>query len=302
MPPATSASPHPGSHQPAQRLHHRDFGVDSVATRLNIGTAAGLALLWVVLLPIARRAHRRIAQQHLVDDVTGLPSRAVLPSLLDDGIQQVGRTGHQLVILFVDLDGFKRVNDTVGHHIADDVLRETADRLRGLVGVGDHVCRFAGDEFVVIASVRGGQGADGLATRVVEAISTPFAVTPGLRLSASVGLACADDPSTRSLDILRQADLAMYHAKALGGGRHATFDEELEASARCRQWVEAELGTTIASEQGLWVAYQPQVRVIRRGSETLCRAGPASERGRCRPATASTVRVRRSARPPPRSG
>jgi diguanylate cyclase (GGDEF)-like protein len=169
------------------------------------------------------RAAQLLAQH---DPLTGLPNRRLLHDRLQEALLRARRTKEIVAVLMIDLDDFKPVNDTHGHKAGDEVLRLTADRLKGCLRITDTVTRFGGDEFVIIAEC-GAATADvgAVAAKVLEAVARPIpalwsrAGTPDVRVSCSIGASQfprdGDDPDT----LIRLADAAMYQAKQSGRGR-----------------------------------------------------------------------------------
>jgi diguanylate cyclase (GGDEF)-like protein len=165
---------------------------------------------------VALRLQRQLEHAAMHDGTTGLPNRRALE-------EHAGRLPavHRLAVVFVDLDGFKAVNDRLGHALGDDVLREVGRRLEASVRAGDLVARYGGDEFVVVCGAEGDDPPASLAERLRHAIAEPYPFLPvELRLGASIGIAVGDGPS--SIDrLIRAADQAMYRAKSEGGNRVA---------------------------------------------------------------------------------
>lgn len=164
-------------------------------------------------------AEDQLRHRSLHDHLTGLPNRALVCDRLEGAIARAGGTGGDLVVLFIDLDGFKTVNDTLGHGAGDELLGEVAQRLLAQVRPGDVVGRLAGDEFVVICEDAPTTAATALAHRLLGAISAPFELDLGdATIGASIGLARTepgDDPEA----LLHRADEAMYRAKHAGKGQ-----------------------------------------------------------------------------------
>jgi diguanylate cyclase (GGDEF)-like protein len=201
----------------------------------------------------------RVSALH--DALTGLPNRALLGQRLEHLALRAQRSHATAAVLFVDLDKFKRVNDTHGHAVGDELLVAVAQRLEGVVRPGDTLARVAGDEFVILCEdlVEAGD-AEILATRMQSELSRPFemgGVTLGV--SASVGIAFAGPGSSINAQLLTDADTAMYQAKRRGGGVHQVIDLREAKEAADRDHLEAELGR--AQDRGeLDLAYQPIVR------------------------------------------
>ncbi len=166
-----------------------------------------------------------------------------------------------LAIMFLDLDGFKDVNDGHGHPAGDKVLRVVSERLSATVRSGDFVGRLGGDEFMIVAEpVDGPTGALLLAERVTQEINEPIRVgSTTVRVSASIGIALADDTTRLTADeLLHDADLAVYKAKELGGMRIQLCDETLHAELLHRTGVERDLHRALANDE-LVLFYQPIV-------------------------------------------
>ena len=152
-----------------------------------------------------------------VDDLTGLPNRAAFSASLDLAIERARQGGGKFVVFYMDLDGFKQVNDTLGHAAGDAVLRETAVRLQAALRESDRVFRLGGDEFTVLSDGRGGVGAMALAQRLIAEIARPFAVDAvSVSIGLSVGAACGPEHGLEAGQLLECADQALYRAKKAG--------------------------------------------------------------------------------------
>src|SRR3954451_23498327 len=196
------------------------------------------------------------------DPLTDLPNRARLHELIDSELRRPGRSA--VSVLFLDVDGFKEVNDSLGHEVGDDLLRQLAERLTGRTRAGDTVGRLGGDEFVVLCPDCDADGATALAQRFRSSFDRPFALAGRVaRLTASIGVATAaeGDTAVRSTDVVRDADLAMYAAKAAGRNGVRMFSTELRSAAQRGLLVAAELEEAIAAGQ-LVVHYQPVLRCV----------------------------------------
>jgi diguanylate cyclase (GGDEF)-like protein len=171
-------------------------------------------------------ADRVMRHRALHDDLTGLPNRALLLERLDRAIVRRRREGQPVGLLFVDLDGFKRVNDTIGHAAGDDLLREVTGRLGDEVRRDDTLARLAGDEFVVLLDDVDRPDALDMGTRLLDALQQPFSIA-GRRVTigASVGFAMATDDLVHPDELLQQADWVMYEAKAAGRNQLREFDD-----------------------------------------------------------------------------
>ncbi|AZI56892.1 EAL domain-containing protein [Nakamurella antarctica] len=201
-------------------------------------------------------ARDRLAHFALHDELTGLPNRALLTNRLEQALARPREQGEQVALLFVDLDHFKLVNDSLGHATGDSLLRQAAQRLGAATRGTDTVARIGGDEFVVLCESISGPLAEQLAERVVLAFRVPFSLagTEAL-ITASVGVAVADSDTTPA-ELLRDADTAMYRAKNAGRNAAAAFTPELRAINLRR--VEIETRLRPALERGeLELHFQP---------------------------------------------
>ncbi len=164
------------------------------------------------------------------DSLTGLPNRSLLVDRLRQALTRLDRRDRRdrtLAVMFLDLDGFKAVNDTFGHEAGDQVLVATALRLVDVVRAGDTVARLGGDEFVLVCDeVAGTDELEQIAARIAAALNRPFALAAGeVGISASIGIALAQDGDDTADALLRDADFALHHAKRRGKNCHEVFDE-----------------------------------------------------------------------------
>jgi diguanylate cyclase (GGDEF)-like protein len=207
-------------------------------------------------------AERASSWQARHDHLTELPNRAHLHELIDRELQRPDRPA--VAVLFLDVDGFKDVNDSLGHEVGDELLRQLSARLLQVSRGQDSVGRLGGDEFVVLCRDCDTDGAEVLAARCHSAFEEPFVLGGrSLRLGASVGIAGiarGDRLGVRSTDLVRDADLAMYAAKAAGRGRVRVFSPELRTAAEQKMQLAAELRDAIAGDQ-LVLHYQPILHV-----------------------------------------
>ncbi len=245
------------------------------------------AIANLISVAIERQATQEMLHDAAVrDGLTGLANRTLLLDRLSHAMVRRHAEGTAPHVLFVDLDGFKRVNDDLGHHAGDQVLIEVARRLQEAVRAEDTVGRLAGDEFVVVCDALSPEDAQRVALRVTESLQRPFEVDGRtVRVTASLGLAAVGDEVSDAEHALAQADTAMYVAKAQPGAAMATFDGALgEAHAR-RRVLERELERAVAEDE-LALVFQPLWhldghRVI--GAEALLR-WDHPEQGRLSPA------------------
>jgi len=200
----------------------------------------------------------QLAHGALHDTLTGLPNRVLLEDRLGMALHSLARTQEPLALLFVDIDRFKVVNDSLGHRTGDQVLVEIARRIESAVRPGDTVARFGGDEFVVICEeLRAPGEAIAIADRLLEATSRPLVVDGAeLVLSVSTGIALASEGEHHADDLLRDADAAMYRAKNEGRARAVVFVETMRDQAMARLETETQLRKALA-EGELRLHYQP---------------------------------------------
>jgi diguanylate cyclase (GGDEF)-like protein len=208
----------------------------------------------------AAEAHIRFLAHH--DPLTGLLNRASLHERLERDVAAAKDGGRSFAVLCLDLDRFKDVNDTFGHPIGDELLRIVAGRLRSLLRGEDGVYRQGGDEFVVVQTgVADLAGVEALGRRIVEALSAPYdAAGRHLTIGASVGVSLYPRDGTDPVQLLKNADIALYKAKGEGRGRVALFDPSLDAALRERRRLEEELRHALARGE-FTLAYQPQVAI-----------------------------------------
>ena len=207
-------------------------------------------------------AHNRYLAFH--DTLTGLPNRALLNERIDRALSEGGSRG-ACALIYIDLDRFKEVNDTFGHPTGDQLLRQFAARLSGIVRATDTVARLGGDEFAILLQDALGGPNDShvdICNRIIAAAILPFPFETGTaHINASVGLAEIWDgamptPLSRQ-ELHRRADMALYQAKAEGRGCYRTFTDALDQRLRERRLLEFELRHALASGRGLKVEYQP---------------------------------------------
>jgi diguanylate cyclase (GGDEF)-like protein/PAS domain S-box-containing protein len=213
---------------------------------------------------VTERKAAELQLQHdaLHDSLTGLPNRVLFQDRLEHLVGRRLRHMGTSAVLFLDLDRFKIVNDSLGHLVGDGLLVEVAKRLSGALRPGDTVARLGGDEFtILLEDLVDFEEAGLVADRVLGALDAPFLVTEQeLYLSASIGIAMVP-PGATPEEVIRDADAAMYRAKGEGRGRHALFDSTLHQAALSRLDVETRLRRGLSGDRvqgpGLHVAYQP---------------------------------------------
>ena len=207
------------------------------------------------------RSEEELRYQSLHDPLVGLPNRVLLLDRVERALQRLGRHEGSIAVIFLDLDRFKLINDSLGHEAGDQLLQAVVPRLRGVLRENDTLARFGGDEFVVLCEeLDDSTEAMVLAGRLHQAFKEPFAIGDQVHsVNASLGVAvgCAEHRGCAE-ELIRDADAAMYRAKAAGGGRIELFDEVLRARILQRLEIEGGLRKAIA-EQRLELHYQPIV-------------------------------------------
>ena len=222
-----------------------------------------------------RSLHEELSRQALQDTLTGLPNRAALIRHLDQSLEACARAKQGLALLFIDLDGFKQVNDSLGHAVGDELLVLASQRIRACMRPDDVVARLGSDEFVVVCpNVPDSTIVPFIAARIGSQLAAPFPIGDHEAVvSASIGLVTTADSATTAEDLLGQADLAMYEAKLSGKARATVFDSSMQLAVNTKFSVRNALARAIAHHE-LRVLYQPIVsladeRVI--GVEALVR-------------------------------
>jgi diguanylate cyclase (GGDEF)-like protein/PAS domain S-box-containing protein len=260
-----------------------DHGARTVPVRVN-SSALDVDSHELLCLTFADLTHQRAQEREIAvaqaalteqathDALTGLPNRTLLVDRITQTLARAGRAKTSTGLIFVDLDGFKSVNDTGGHAVGDAVLREVADRLQNVVRPMDTVARLGGDEFVVLLpALESALNAVNVAQRIAENIDMPIALEHGTRnVTASIGVAVSNptvpgSPATPDR-LLQHADAAMYHAKSLGGARTEIFDADRTPTtfeANRKTWV-ARIRTAL-DEDGFELFAQPIVELATGG-------------------------------------
>jgi diguanylate cyclase (GGDEF)-like protein len=198
-------------------------------------------------------------RQAVTDELTGLGNRRYL---FERGAQrlQVAEPPGRIAMILIDLDMFKEVNDTLGHHGGDELLRETARRLGARVSPPDLLVRLGGDEFALVITLAAGDDARRIAERILERLTRPFVINAArVRVAASAGVAVSDNPSLGIADLLRRADVAMYAAKSRRS-RIALYDPQLDEANRSRLETVRDIDAAIAQDQ-LVLHYQPKIAI-----------------------------------------
>jgi diguanylate cyclase (GGDEF)-like protein/PAS domain S-box-containing protein len=222
-----------------------------------------------------KRAEARIEQLATRDPLTALPNRVLLHDRLQQHLIGCQRSGTSLALLFIDLDRFKTINDSLGHHVGDELLKQVAQRLEKCVRRDDTLARLGGDEFVVVlAGIREETDAAQVAQKLLRGLAEPYLIQGRqLATTASIGIAIHPYDGQDIATLMKNADTAMYHAKERGRNTYQFFSSDMTARALQRLTVENDLRQAIERNE-LVLHFQPQVNVITgevEGAEALLR-------------------------------
>ena len=210
-----------------------------------------------VLASSLANAHKELQFLAMHDSLTKLPNRTLLEDRLDQEIENARRNKQSFSVLFLDLDGFKHVNDGFGHQIGDQLLVQVAQRIRSAVRSRDTVARVGGDEFIILADTAEPGDAASLATKLISVVEKPYIIFGhDCHVSTSVGIALYRDKMPRE-DLLRNADAAMYHAKELGRNTYCFFEESMHNDAQKQLQIFQDLRQAITRRE-LVLYYQPK--------------------------------------------
>ncbi|MGZ5803699.1 MAG: EAL domain-containing protein [Xanthobacteraceae bacterium] len=238
-----------------------EIEVLTYARRLTFGGRPAV-LVAVVDVTERRQAEARIAYMAHHDALTALPNRVQFQQRLEEVLERVAVTGGNAAVLYLDLDRFKFINDSLGHPIGDQLLNAVAKRLRDCVRPADMVARLGGDEFAIIMSdVAGPEAVGTLAAKLVQTLSRRYEIQGNEVVGgASIGIVMAPHDGHTHESLLRNADMALYRAKADGRGRYHFFEPEMERRAQLRRTLELDLRK--AFENGhMDIFYQPFVNL-----------------------------------------
>ena len=241
-------------------------GTDSTTTRwvliaLSMVLSAAVVLRFALAVRARESAQEALAHRATHDGLTGTVNRVLLIDRIGHALARA-RRGEELAVLYLDLDRFKSINDTLGHQVGDQLLVEVARRINAALRPSDTLGRFGGDEFVVLCEDIGPEAALKVADRIVAAVASPLHVGSAvLHVTISIGIVVSHGEPTAVDALIRSADAAMYAAKRLGGNRSELYDAALRANFRRRREIEDALReATLRGEMALH--YQPVVRPI----------------------------------------
>jgi diguanylate cyclase (GGDEF)-like protein len=225
---------------------------------LGIAVGALLFVLWRSSSALESK-NAEAEKQATEDQLTGLPNRLSFDRRFARALAMHHNDSPPLALLMLDLDRFKQVNDTLGHHAGDELIRSVGERLRAVIGSGDTLARLGGDEFAILRSCPGGSAeAAELAQRIVDAIARPFRIQANdAFVGVSIGIVIATSSQQTSHDLSRKADIALYEAKSAGRNRSVVYAEAMDELVQSRHTIEADLREALRVPGQLWVAFQP---------------------------------------------
>ncbi len=213
-------------------------------------------------------SERRAIQEHIQhlafhDALTGLPNRSLIQDRISQAVTRAERGQHKLAVMFIDIDNFKNINDTLGHDAGDDLLREVARRLHDSVRGHDTIARQGGDEFIVLLDqLEGHQGATRVAQKILDAMRLAFFVGgTDQHVSGSIGISIYPEDGTDASTLLKNADTAMFHGKALGKNTYQFFTGQMNIAVKRRAVMESNLRAAVRDEN-FSLVYQPQIDLV----------------------------------------
>ncbi|MBF0220094.1 MAG: EAL domain-containing protein [Gammaproteobacteria bacterium] len=221
-----------------------------------------------------KSSQRRIEFLATHDDLTGLPNRSLLMDRLKHGVSTAKRQHQRLALLFIDLDNFKTINDTLGHDIGDILLKQATERLQQCVRDSDTLARLGGDEFVALLANIDLEIVNAIASRIIDFLSASFRIKDqSLFVTASIGIGIYPEDGIDSATLMKNADIAMYRAKERGRNQYQFFADEMKVRALQRMTLES--GLRLAIQAGNFrMMYQPQIELASGkmiGAEALLR-------------------------------
>jgi diguanylate cyclase (GGDEF)-like protein len=239
--------------------------VKKIAPALGLGALLSAGVLWFLLWRLRRASSALQSSQDQAqflafhDMLTGLPNRALFEDRLRRAFLSARRDHVRIALLYIDLDRFKNVNDTLGHPAGDELVRQTARRLEARIREVDTVARLGGDEFaVIVVDVKNTHAAEVLSGKILDDLTRPFVLMGDqVFVGASVGIALSLDTDSDPDDLLRKADIALYEAKRNGRGRYQVFAGDMDDLLTRRRLIESDLRAALNGGDQLRLAYQP---------------------------------------------
>jgi diguanylate cyclase (GGDEF)-like protein len=253
-----AGAPDPGVYDVQVGVSGRERDMELAVTPLEDarGSTAGRVLVFRDVTD-RRQLERELRLLAYTDRLTGLPNRALFHDRLEQALVRAARRNTPVAVLFLDLDRFKIINDSLGHEVGDEVLVSVARRLRRCLRAEDTLARLGGDEFAILPEIADRRDSHLVTDRCLSALSAPEMIGEHeLTVNASIGVAIFPEDGANAPHLLRSADAAMYRAKARGGGRVEMFTHLLEKEVTRRQQIEVELRRGLRSGQ-LRVLFQP---------------------------------------------
>lgn len=242
---------------------NRDQPLDVEASISGCQLASGPALVMQLRDQTGERQRRALLQQQANrDSLTGLPNRALFYDRLEQELAHAQRNRQQLLLVFIDLDHFKWVNDSLGHAAGDALLVQVGERLNGCIRQSDTLARLGGDEFtIILPGLHRGQQAERVVAKILHELGRPFVIKDkDVDIGGSIGIALYPEDADNAEDLINHADTAMYRAKSEGGGGYQYFTQELHVEAMQRMALEKDLLKALERNQ-LRVHYQPIIEL-----------------------------------------
>jgi diguanylate cyclase (GGDEF)-like protein/PAS domain S-box-containing protein len=211
----------------------------------------------------AKATEQQLQQMAFYDTLTGLPNRTLCRERMEQELKNARRQNSKVALLFLDLDRFKDINDSLGHSAGDLLLVQAAQRLRHCVRETDTVARLGGDEFnVILGGIENPQASQRIAEKIIECMADPFIIQGHeINMGASIGISLYPDNGTDYDTLSKSADTAMYKAKEAGRNTYRFFTDELQAAIKRRLLLEKELRIGLRQDNGLSLHYQPKVNM-----------------------------------------
>lgn len=258
-------------------LRRKDGSSYPVEVKIQFSPTEDPPVYVAIILDVTeqKKTEDRLHYLAYYDSLTGLPNRHLFFNQLEQAMKEADRDEHLVAVLFVDLDQFKNINDSLGHDVGDIMLKETSDRLSECLRANDTLARWGGDEFnLVLHDIRNMNNVTFVAEKIVESISRPYYINmKRLFITASIGIALYPFNESNVEDLVKKADAAMYYAKESGGNNFQLFDHQMTAQLEERLELESEMRQALERDEFI-LLYQPQVGVdsgIVVGMEALIR-------------------------------